>query len=244
MNSKRFRLVGVVAVALAGLMILSACTVLGGMTRGSGTVVTEEYDFTDFDEVSLGYAFDGTITQGDTYSVIVRIDDNLVDKLVVEQNGNRLNIGLEPNSLVNQATMEVDITLPDLTWLEASGASQAQLTGLTTDGDFTAHASGASRIHGDIAAGDLDLEASGASTIALAGTAADVRAGASGASTIDLEELTAANADANASGASNITVNTGGTLNADASGASNVHYLGNPTLGNIDESGGSNVDPR
>ncbi len=71
-----------------------------------------------------------------------------------------------------------------------------------------------------------------------------MRATASGASQIDLEELTAADADIEASGASNVTVNASGTLDANASGASNIYYLGNPTLGRINESGGSNVDPR
>ncbi len=244
MNSQRKSMIALMALAILTLVALTGCNVVGDVVTGSGNVVTQEFDFTDFDEISLGHAFNGTITQGDTYRVIVQIDDNLVDRLVAEQQGSRVNIGLEPTTLTTQATMEVAITLPNLTWLEASGASQAQLAGLTTADDFTGRASGASRIHGDLAAGDLDLEASGASTIFLAGTGGDVRANASGASTIDLEEMTTANADVQASGASNVTVNLAGTLNAEASGASNVYYLGDATLGNINESGGSDVEPR
>lgn len=243
MNSKRIGMILAIAFALV-VLVLSGCNVVGAGIIGSGTAVSQEYDFTDFDEVSLSYAFQGTITQGDAYSIVVRIDDNLIDQLLVEQDGNRVNIGLKENMLVTRATMEVDITMPNLTWLNVSGASQAQLNGFASGDDFTGEASGASRIHGDIAAGNLDLVASGASTISLAGTAGDVRANASGASTIDLEELTAANADAEASGASTVIVNIGGQLNANASGASNIHYLGDPTLGNIEESGGSNVSPR
>ncbi len=48
----------------------------------------------------------------------------------------------------------------------------------------------------------------------------------------------------NASGASNVTVNLSGRLDADASGASNVFYLGQPTMGTIDTSGGSDVTAR
>jgi hypothetical protein len=248
MNSKRNPLIALLAIALLSLFALSACGALGDVIgsgiEGSGVIVTREFDFSDFNEVELRHAFQGAISRGDTYSVVVRIDDNLVDRLQVEQTGNRIVIGLDQTTLTGQATLEVDVTLPALTWLSASGASTAQLNGFASADDFTGHASGASRIHGDIAAGDLDLEASGASTISLAGTAGDVRANASGASTIDLEELTAANADAEASGASTVIVNLNGTLDADASGASNIHYLGDVTLGNIQESGGSDVDPR
>jgi hypothetical protein len=244
MNNKRHSMIAFMAIAVLSIFVLSGCNVVGSAITGSGTLVEQAYEFTDFQEVSLSFAFEGTITQGDTYSVIVRVDDNLVDHLVVEQEGNRVNIGLEQGVLVTRGTMEADITLPNLTLLDVSGASQAQLNSFAIDDDFTGVASGASRIHGDIAAGNLDLEASGASTIALAGTAGDVRANASGASTIDLEELTAANADAEASGASTVIVNTSGQLDAEASGASNVHYLGEPTLGDIQESGGSDVSPR
>ena len=41
----------------------------------------------------------------------------------------------------------------------------------------------------------------------------------------------------NAGGASTVTVNLSGRLDADASGASNVYYLGTPTLGTLETSG-------
>jgi hypothetical protein len=244
MFNKRNSMITFMAIAVLAVIVLSGCNVIGAAITGSGNVVSQEYDFTDFEEVDISHAFQGTITQGDAYSIVVRVDDNLVDRLEVSQEGNRVNIGLEETSLVTRATMEFEITMPNLTWLGVSGASQAQLNGFASGDDFTAEASGASRIHGDVATGNLDLEASGASTIALAGTGGDVRANAGGASTIDLEALTAANANVEASGASTVIVNMTGQLNANASGASNIYYLGNPTLGNIDESGGSNVGPR
>jgi hypothetical protein len=41
-----------------------------------------------------------------------------------------------------------------------------------------------------------------------------------------------------------VTVNVSGTLNVDASGGSQVDYLGDPTLGTIDSSGGAQVRPK
>ena len=235
-----------IVLACVCALALSGCAGLGGLNGlvGSGNLVTEEYDFTDFSEIELSHAFEATVTPGDAYAVTVTVDDNLVEHLVVEQNGARLSIGLEPNKLVARATMRAEITMPALTRLDASGATQTQLNGFSSDADFTGHASGASRIHGDLTAGDLDLEASGASTITLAGSAGNVRATASGASTIDLEEMSVQDAAVNASGASNVTVNLSGQLDADASGASNVFYLGQPTMGTIDTSGDSDVTAR
>jgi hypothetical protein len=241
MNKNRIPLI-LIAMTLITLVSLSACN-LNALT-GSGNVVSQEYDFAGFDEVDIGHAFIATITPGDEFSVVVRIDDNLVEHLVVEQDGNRVRVGLQQGTIATRATMEVDITMPRLAWLNASGASQAQLNGLMLDDNFTGEASGASQIHGDVDAVDMVLEASGASTVFLAGTAGNVAANASGASTIDLTELAAIDAQTEASGASNITVNIEGILDADASGASNIFYLGQPEMGNINTSGGSNVEQR
>jgi hypothetical protein len=245
MNSQRLVAIGlVILMALA----LVGCNVLGGVipdgVEGSGVIATQEYDFSDFNEVELSHAFQGTISRGDSFSVVVRIDDNLVDRLRVEQTGNRIFIGLEQTVLTGQATLEADVTLPALTRVHTSGASSAQLNGFASTDDFRAEASGASRIHGDLSAGDVAFNASGASTIALAGEGGNVTADASGASTIDLEEFAVVDAEVIASGASTVTVNASGQLDADASGASNVYYLGSPTMGDINTNGGSNVEQR
>jgi len=47
-----------------------------------------------------------------------------------------------------------------------------------------------------------------------------------------------------ASDGSHITVNSSGILDVDASGGSHVFYLGNPTLGDIHTSGGSEIIPK
>jgi DNA/RNA endonuclease YhcR with UshA esterase domain len=67
---------------------------------------------------------------------------------------------------------------------------------------------------------------------------------ASGSSNVDLSEYQVSDANLDVSGASSVTVNPGGTLNVIASGASEVFYLGEPTLGKVDSSGSSNVEAR
>jgi hypothetical protein len=64
---------------------------------------------------------------------------------------------------------------------------------------------------------------------------------ASGASEVDLGDFMTENVDINLSGASDGIVNLTGTLNADLSGASELRYYGNPTMGDIDTSGVSKI---
>jgi hypothetical protein len=221
------------------LLSMAGCNLL--FTSGSGNVVEREFQFTDFDQVEVGNAFRGTINYGDDYRVSVRVDDNLEQYLQVEKAGDRLIIALEPQIATSRSTLEFEIVMPSLNAVRASGATVAELSGFAASDDLTIDASGASRVEGDAQAGALAATASGASTIRLTGSGEDLTADASGASTIDLDRFAVDNANVNASGASRINVNAAGRLDAQADGASSVRYSGNPTLGNIQESGGSTV---
>lgn len=233
---------------LAAALALLACSVavpsLSGVT-GSGDVVSLDQAVSDFDRVVISNAFHTTITQGDAYAVVIRIDDNLQEHLQVEQQGRTLSIGLDadPGFGFMNSTLEADITMPSLVGLEASGAVQVVLVGFVVDGDLALEASGASRIEGELEAGAVDLNLSGASSASLTGAAQSLAANASGASTADLGDFQAVDVSVVASGASTATVQASGTLDAEATGASHVTYFGDPTLRDVEVSGASTVEP-
>lgn len=233
-----------ILVLLVLVALLAACTIpvpVINTLRGSGNTVTETYDFSDFDKVIISHAFEAEITAADTYQVEVTVDDNLVEHLRVEQEGDTVTIGFAPNLVVTNTTQEVRITLPRLVDLEASGASRVDVSGFKTSDDVRVNVSGASTARGDMETGDLNADVSGASTLSLEGSGKNLRVNASGASTADLNDFAVNDASVEASGASRANVNVSGTLDANASGASSIRYSGDPTLGNIDESGASSV---
>jgi hypothetical protein len=105
--------------------------------------------------------------------------------------------------------------------------------------------SGASNVSGNIVAGgNAEFDISGASTVDLSGSAEDLKADVSGASHLELDDFPVHNANVKLSGASNGTVNMNGTLDANLSGASNLYYIGEPTMGDIDTSGASNISKK
>ena len=139
--------------------------------------------------------------------------------------------------------MEAEITMPELTGLELSGATRGTVSGFDSTEGLTVQVSGASRLSGDIQAGDVRFDVSGAGRVTLSGSGEDAVIGASGASHMDLADFPVVDANVEASGASTVTVNASGRLDADASGASHVKYLGSPSLGTVDTSGGSSIEP-
>lgn len=222
-------------------LFLSACAVI----PGAGNVVTREETFTDFDKVDVSDAFHVDISQGDTFSVVLRIDENVVQYLEVVKEGSTLKIGVKPAAIgIGPRTLEAEVTMPELTGLELSGASHGAISGFKSTKGLHVDVSGAGHLTGDIEAGDAQFHVSGASHVTLSGSGEDVAIDASGASHVDLADLPVADANVEASGASHVTVNPSGRLDVQASGASQVYYLGSPALGSIDTSGGSSVARR
>jgi len=257
----------VVAALMAVLLtsgLLMGCSCPVGVVEGSGNLSTQEVDFSGFTRVDVGYAFEVEILQSDSYSVNITADDNLFDDHIrVSQAGETLKIGLRPGYNYQSVTLRAEITMPDLYGLELSGATHGTAQGFNSShhfilklsgassldmvdmsvGDIDFDISGASSVTGNITAGDSDFQVSGASHVQLQGSASDIAIDASGASHVELAAFPVNNADVELSGASHGTVNLDGILNADLSGGSHLTYLGTPTMGDIDISGGSSIGP-
>ena len=231
--------------ALLAVPLLAGCTLLQELSiTGSGNVVTQEFALTGFDKVDVSNAFTVEISQGDTFSVVVRVDDNIVEHLQVVKQGSTLKIGLKPGRSYTmlRATMQATVTMPELTGLDLSGASHVTITGFKSTKALDVDSSGASHLRGDIEAGNVSFDVSGASHVTLSGSAEDVAIDASGASHVDLAGFPVNDANVKASGASHVTVKPSGRLDVEASGASDVYYLGSPALGKVDTSGASSVE--
>jgi hypothetical protein len=212
---------------------------------GSGNVITKEETIVDFDKVDLSTSFDAQISQAADYKVVLRVDDNLVDYLQVEKIGSTLKIGLKPSaSIRGPVTLEAEISMPELVGIDLSGASTANISGFSSIENLNVALSGSSSLKGDITAGDTTVDLSGSSDMKISGNGGNLNLDASGSSEVDLSEYTVEDANLDVSGASTVTVKSNGILNAKASGASDIYYLGNPTLGNTDSSGSSNIQAK
>jgi hypothetical protein len=202
--------------------LASGCNKIGniGGIKGSGNVKTETRSVSNFKEIKAENAVELEITVQKDFSLTVEADDNLLDQVKTEVSGNTLKISTN-DSINSKNKIKIKISLPELTDLDVSGASTANISGAKTD--------------------SLELDASGASRIKIDGEVKSVDATASGASGIDAENLKTENAKANASGASHVTVSPTGDLNAEASGASTVTYTVEPKSIKQNASGASTI---
>lgn len=232
---------------IAGL--IAAASFLGcttGVITGSENQTTKEFNLSDFSRVEAGYAFEITVIQSDSYSVSVTADDNLVDFVQVSQTGDTLRVGFKPGYSYHPRILKALITMPNLYELSLSGGSHGVISGFYSSEDFELNLSGASIATGGITADNVTFSLSGASKVDLTGSANNIDITASGSSQLLLDKFEVVNADVNLSGGSEATVMVGGTLEGNLSGGSQLKYIGQPTIGSMDISGGSvleNIEP-
>ncbi len=219
-------LVAVAAVvAVAAIISASGTSLFPGTVIGSGHVVTHQENFTGFNTVTVTSGFRFTITHSSSYGINVTTDDNLFNYLQISQTGNSLSVGFKPGYAYISGAPKVSIYMPDINQLDLSGGSSGTTNGFMMSHDFAITASGGSGVTSNGGARDLTLEASGGSHL-------------------DLSNFNLTNAHVDLSGGSQATIHLSGTLDANLSGGSQLYYSGNPTLGNINVSGGSVISKR
>jgi len=266
MQQKEAPMKKAIVAALVVVLLTSGLVVgcQGVAVKGSGNLATENYNLSDFTRVEAGTAFEVEVVQSGSYSVEVTVDDNLFKYVDVSKAGETLKIGLTAVTLLGPTTLKAKVAMPELRGLDLSGATRGTVSGFSSTenldievsgassvdlvgmsaGDAKFEVSGAGKVTGDITAADTEFDVSGASTVQLEGSAGDIVVEASGASRVKLVGFTVSNADVTLGGASTGTVNLDGRLNANLSGASKLSYIGEPTMGTINTSGGSTLSKK
>ena len=211
---------------------------------GSGNVVSQIKPLEGFKRVNIGNAFHVEIKESPQFSVSLSADDNVIDLVEAEKEGDTLRIGLEAGDY-SEVTLKARITMPELLGVMLTGSSRATLEGFSSANDLSVSLSGASVLEGYVEARETDLRINGASQLTLAGSADGLMVRASGASVLDLQHFSIDRASVVLNGASQATVNVRGSIElADLSGASVLLYDGEPDLGDVQTSGASRLERR
>lgn len=206
--------------SFGNLVIESPISFSFGKVQGSGNTVTEKREISDFKNIDVSGIFRVEIVAQKDFSLEIEADDNLLELITTEVDGETLKIG-HAKKFSTRQSITLRISAPNIENLDVSGVSKTNLTNLDND--------------------SLKIDSSGASRIKIEGATKHLVIDTSGASKIDAKELSAAEVTVDASGASRAYVNVSEVLSADLSGASNVSYTGNPSEINKKTSGASNI---
>ena len=246
------KLIAVVMVVLILILwLMASCA--GVKVLGSGNVINEVFDLSDFTGIKAQNGFQVEVTKSDSFSVVAIVDDNVLEHIEIKKSGDTLILRPKANRSFRSVTLSARVTMPNIDKIELSGGAKADINGFDSSDNLPVNLSGGSHLNGSIDAGDVKLSLSGGSHVTLSGSADNLVAHGSGGSHVtlsgsaenivikgsggshfNLEDYSVSDADINLSGGSHADVNVNGTLNVDISGRSVVNYTGEPTLGDID----------
>ncbi|MFV0590540.1 MAG: head GIN domain-containing protein [Draconibacterium sp.] len=229
-------------VALSLIIIattMNAC-VFSPSVKGNGNVVEDNRQLSDFDAIKASRGMNVYITMSDTYKVVVKADENLLEYIETELDGDVLMIRSNAN-IRNAKAKAVYVSLPRLEALKSGSGSNVFSENTLEVNDIDISASAGANIKLTLEAGNVQASASAGSNIFLDGKANFIGAKASSGSNIKAGDLKCKKAEVKVSSGANIWTSAENSLTAKASSGGNICNTGNPSETNISKSSGGNV---
>lgn len=210
---------------------------------GNGNIITESRNISSFDRVDVSGAFNIVMQQGESESVSIEGDENLMEYIVIENDGNKLLIDTREN-LNPSRDIVITLTFKELSRVEISGACEITNKGLLQFQQIAFDCSGASKCELNMEADNCEFDVSGAGKLELNGKAKHVDFDASGAVDIEADEFEVENCTVDLSGAAEADLLVTKTLELDISGAAKLSYYGNAVVTRQDISGAASISAK
>jgi hypothetical protein len=214
-------------------------------TNGNATSINLNFPKDGFDKIVTNGAWDIDIVEGDAFKVSINVDQNIAKYIISEKQGDTFYLGIKPHHsyAFESGQVKAEITLPKLSKVDTSGASNIHFAGFSGD-NLTIQTSGDSKVVGENnLIKNLNIVTSGESQIIVSKTNInDLDINASGDSQFNFEESITANANLGLSGSSEVQLKmNGGKLTGNLSGNSTVIYKGKVSSQKIKTSGAASV---
>lgn len=206
---------------------------IGPGERGSGNVITENRDVANFTTMQISYPAQVVVRQGQSESLTIQAEDNVVADIRTQVSGDELIIeGIHRHSMrvIPTKPIKITIVVTDLSKIDFESAGQVRVESLKAD-DLHMILNGAGTLTLDNAQlASLICELDGAGSIHASGTATNLDVHVNGLGSFDGEDLHSQVANASLNGAGSATVWVDKNLSAEINGMGSVNYYGSPHI--------------
>jgi hypothetical protein len=206
---------------------LDGCTT--STVKGSGNIVTEETQVSEFKEVSLKGTGKIFISKGPAHSLQIETDDNILPLIETTVSNGKLTIsheGYNPKT----TTLNYFITVRELDGISIYGSGDALCNSQFIAEDFYAEIKGSGDISLDLEVKNLKSEISGSGNINLSGKAISHMASIKGSGGIDAFAMASEDVSVSIKGSGDCKVNATRILTAEIAGSGDVYYKGRPRI--------------
>ena len=177
--------------------------------QGSGRVISEIREISDFSALEVHGAFTVELTTGKKVGCTIRGDDNIVKIVHTDVSGGRLRV-FTTQSYISNSILHLLLTVPSLKEITTSGANLVHAVIIKEN--------------------TLSLHMDGSSTFAVEGQALQLNSVLAGGATLNADRLVAERVNIEITGTGDANVHATGTLNVVINGVGSVRYLGKPVI--------------
>lgn len=218
-----------VLLGLALLIVLKSSAQWGWeKIEGNGKVKKETRSLGGYTAISSSGSWDVMIAYGESSTIQVEGDENLLGYIETKVDNGRLSIKSKNVNLRSRNKITIYVSLTRLTGLSLSGSGDMIGQGkFRNDGntEFKVSGSGNMKVSMDKVT-TAEVSISGSGNIRLSGSANTVSARISGSGNVDCSELVCDDATAHVSGSGNVKVNANRSVDASINGSGNILYKG------------------
>ena len=208
--------------------LLNSCIIDGwdNGISGNGNVEEESRDVSGFTGVHASTGIDVFISEGKDFDVKVVADENLLEVILTELNGNMLVIKTDRVNIRSAKSKKVYVTLPKLKELKISSAGDCKgMTPFSCE-NLNISISSAGDLKLDVEADRIDINISSSGDATLTGRTGVLDANLSSAGDLHAFELIADEVSVDVSSAGDARVFATEEISMNASSAGNVYYKG------------------
>ena len=190
---------------------------------GSGVAATQTRTLEAFTAIDLAGVSEVTVRVGAEQTVVVRADDNLINRVKTDVQHGVLVVS-ERGSFARNLPMSVEVTVPNLDGARLMGSGMVSVEGVRAE-TFTA-------------------EVPGSGTLIVSGAADQLDASLAGSGDMQLGHLAARSVTASVLGSGRLEVQATHTLDASISGSGAIFYSGHPATLTQSVHGSGAIQPR
>lgn len=231
-------------VATVALMALSACS--EGRAQDAGPMATRTFPVGSFTKLEVAGPFDVSVSTGKQPSASVQGPQKLLEKMVVEVDGDTLKVHPEKGGWMNRGFRwtgdhaKLTITVPTLQGAAIAGSGNMSVDRVSGD-RFRGSIAGSGKLElPAVAVSQLQLEIAGSGDVQAAGRTQEASYEIAGSGNIRAGQVDARDARASIAGSGNIQGRASGTAKVNIAGSGDVEITGGAKC-TVSKAGSGNV---
>ncbi|MBU1075187.1 DUF2807 domain-containing protein [Patescibacteria group bacterium] len=222
-----------IAVSVIGVLIILLFASSYAFGRGSGNLISENREISNFNQVQISGTGVLNIVQSGEESLEVEAEDNVMEYIETVVENNTLMLRLKNPwffwTIWPTRKITYNLTVDDLKHVGISGSGEINSISLEAD-DFAIQISGSGKADMVLDVENLDINISGSGEFLLSGEATDQDIIISGSGDYNAKNLVSKTASIKVSGSGEGVLNASEELDITISGSGEVQYIGSPNL--------------